>query len=226
MREEQFKFIIRWLIVLLLLGLSALTGWLLSQRLPPTLLLNRLGIVEETPFVIPVAAQGKLELFVLAGQSNMSGRGELSGDLPTHPGVFVFGNDYRWQLAQEPLDHSRDQVDLVSMEPPDDEAGYSPGMAFAFELLAQNPDRQIGLIPCAKGGTTIAEWAPSRATTSLYGSCLQRIHAARSMGQVAGILFFQGGKRCTGGGHFSDRPGAHGRRLWQTLCGLDRAAAS
>jgi hypothetical protein len=181
-----------WLALPAMLLPGVILGWLLAGRLPLTLLLERTGLVTAEPFIVPAEAQGQLELYVLAGQSNMSGRGELAAVPVTHPQTFLFGNDYRWHLAAEPLDSNQDQVDLVSMESPTDEAGHGPGMAFALALLAANPKRQIGLIPCARGGTSLAEWSPSQATNTLYGACLQRIAAAGTQGRLAGVLFFQG----------------------------------
>ncbi len=135
--------------------------------------------------------QGKLRLFVLAGQSNMSGLGQIRpGDQKTLPQAYVFGNDYHWHLAKHPIDSVINQVDQVSKEskPP----GVGPGFAFAKHLLEQNPKSAIGLIPCAKGGSTIAEWQRSLEDNTLYGSCLKRIQAASVMGDIEGVLFFQG----------------------------------
>ncbi|HEY9651696.1 MAG TPA: sialate O-acetylesterase, partial [Coleofasciculaceae cyanobacterium] len=116
------------------------------------------------------------------------------GDLPQsgttiNPRIYVFGNDYRWKLAREPVDDSSNQVDKVSEDTP---AGYSPALSFATTVLKQNPDRVIGLIPCAKGGSSIHEWQRNLSENTLYGSCLKRVRAASLMGNVAGFLFFQG----------------------------------
>ncbi len=132
---------------------------------------------------------GRLALFVLAGQSNMSGRGEVGTPPPLDPRIYVFGNDYRWRHATEPVDDPRDQVDAVSR---DDDAGYGPGRAFADSLRARYPHLTIGLIPCAKGATIIEEWQRSPDDATLYGSCLKRVQAAAPMGRLAGMLFFQG----------------------------------
>ncbi|MGA7934134.1 MAG: sialate O-acetylesterase [Kovacikia sp.] len=134
--------------------------------------------------------QGNLQLFILAGQSNMSGLGDLpQSGTSTDPRVYVFGNDYRWKLAKEPVDDPTNQVDRVSE---DKLAGFGPSMSFASTLLEKNPNRVIGLIPCAKGGASIAEWRRNLDDTTLYGSCLKRVRAASAMGRVTGILFFQG----------------------------------
>ena len=53
--------------------------------------------------VIPENFQGKLSLFILAGQSNIAGRGEMPEFQQTNSNVFVFGNDYRWKVALEPV---------------------------------------------------------------------------------------------------------------------------
>jgi len=139
---------------------------------------------------IPSTYQGKVQLFVLAGQSNMSGLGELPSDArETNSQIYVFGNDYRWKLAKEPLDDATGQVDAVSIDTP---AGYSPALSFATALLKHYPDIVIGLIPCAKGGSSIHEWQRNLSDNTLYGSCLKRIKAASTQGEVAGVLYFQG----------------------------------
>ncbi len=140
--------------------------------------------------IISPEFQGKLSLFILAGQSNMSGRGTLLPiTLSENPRIFLFGNDYEWHLAAEPIDNARGQVDRVSQ---DLDAGFSPGMSFATTLLKHNPNLIIGLIPCAKGGSAIAEWERNLSDKTLYGSCLKRSLAASSKGEIAGMLFFQG----------------------------------
>jgi hypothetical protein len=103
--------------------------------------------------------------------------------------VFTFGNDYHWHVAAEPVDDPAGQVDKVSQ---DAWAGAGPSLAFALALTERDPARVIGLIPCAKEETTIADWQRNLSDRSLYGSCLKRARAASTMGQVAGLLFFQG----------------------------------
>ena len=140
--------------------------------------------------VLPDSALGNVRLFILAGQSNMSGRGELDTEARKPvPGAFLFGNDYRWRPLREPSDSPEGQVDRVSKDPV---AGVSPARSFAEAVRNARPKQVIGMIPCAKGGSSLAEWQPSRHETTLYGSCLKRIAAVRPVGRVAGLLFFQG----------------------------------
>ena len=142
--------------------------------------------------VIPAAAQGELRLFVLMGQSNMAGLAPLPERLPNTENIYTFGNDYRWSLATEPVDSPNAQVDTVSL---DEDAGFGPSVAFAQAFQSKDivgEAEAIGLIPCAKGGSSITQWQRALSDQSLYGSCLKRIQAALTMGQLEGILFFQG----------------------------------
>jgi hypothetical protein len=139
---------------------------------------------------IPDEFIGKLSLFILAGQSNMSGRGEMPTEpLPVNPKVFVFGNDYRWHYGIEPMDASQGQVDTVSR---DGNARYSLATSFARTLLEKDSSLIIGFIPCARGATSIEKWQRNLSENSLYGSCLKRTRAASTMGQIVGLLFAQG----------------------------------
>jgi hypothetical protein len=138
---------------------------------------------------IPEKFSGKLSLIILAGQSNMSGRGELPHAQSIHPRILVFGNDYRWHRALEPVDAAQGQVDLVSE---DKDAGFGPALAFATSVLKSKPELVIGLIPCAKGASSITEWQRDLSDNTLYGSCLKRVRASTTMGTVKGMLFYQG----------------------------------
>jgi len=134
-----------------------------------------------------------LMIFLLAGQSNMSGRGELGGlppGFPSHCGrIAVFNNAYQWGGPDEPVDSAVGQKDACSL---DTAAGVGPGAAFASALAGLMPSARIGLVPCAKGASCLAQWAPAGGRHTLYGSCLARARAASAQGQVRGVLFYQG----------------------------------
>lgn len=138
---------------------------------------------------IPQAYRGRMSLFILAGQSNMVGWAAVPEEEKTNPRIYVFSNDYRWRVASEPIDQAYNQVDIVSE---DRNAGYGPALAFAFASLERHPQSVIGLIPCAKNSSAIAQWQRNLSDQSLYGSCLKRARAASPMGHISGILFLQG----------------------------------
>lgn len=83
-----------------------------------------------------------LRLFVLAGQSNMAGRGaldELPEDNIPNENIFVLSSEGDWKVAEHPLHY--DKPALV---------GVGPGLSFAQRVLSSNnTQNSIGLIPCA-----------------------------------------------------------------------------
>eukprot|EP01022_Parablepharisma_sp_SALTPOND_P017733 TRINITY_DN2883_c0_g2_i1.p1 TRINITY_DN2883_c0_g2~~TRINITY_DN2883_c0_g2_i1.p1 ORF type:complete len:304 (+),score=110.65 TRINITY_DN2883_c0_g2_i1:765-1676(+) len=140
----------------------------------------------------PLPSDG-LMLFLLAGQSNMSGRGELGRLPPGFPSqrsrIAVFNNAYQWCGPDEPLDSAVGQKDACST---DTAAGVGPGAAFAQALAELMPSARVGLVPCAKGASSLRRWAPVHQRDTLYGSCLARARAASARGKVRGVLFYQG----------------------------------
>lgn len=174
------------------IGLSLLFGLGLGVGLQRYLNSNGAEVTEQSnpqnP-AVPPRIQGKLQLYVLMGQSNMVGKAPVPKDLTSSANIFLFGNDYRWKVAQEPTDDATDQVDIVSL---DKGTGFGPSFVFAKTLISKNSNQFIGLIPCALAGSTITDWQRSLSDETLYGSCLKRVRAASPMGTVAGILFFQG----------------------------------
>lgn len=190
------------LLVTLTFVIGVVTGAAVQRSIGVGNVLRDIGIPYPTRTPIPTPTpslsadiidnghRGELALFILAGQSNMSGIGPVPPDAPSpSPQIYLFGNDYRWHIAKEPIDSDTNQVDRVSR---DGGAGFSPGLAFAKELLTHDPDLLIGLIPCAKSTSSISQWQRNLSDDSLYGSCIKRARAASTMGKVAGILFFQG----------------------------------
>jgi len=131
------------------------------------------------------------DIFVVAGQSNASGRGwqysTYSGGL-LHAGLF--GNDDRWKDLRDPVDSTVRQVDNVSR---DALAAGSVWPLVATGLVAADPV-PVAFVPCARGSTTISRWlrdpAKPYSRTTLYGSMMRRIRAVG--GKVRAVLFWQG----------------------------------
>ena len=130
-------------------------------------------------------------LFILAGQSNAAGIGEEPPPVYRNATrVFVYRNSGDWTPGFEPVDEPNNQVDVVSR---DERYGVGIGMAFAERYLDLHPDvEEVGLIPCAKGGSTLARWQAHWSRESLYGSCLARALEASAEGRLAGMLWWQG----------------------------------
>lgn len=141
----------------------------------------------------PDEGKPKTLLFILAGQSNMSGRGELKQLPPGFPAhrerIKNFSNADVWTEAKEPLDDPQGQKDACSL---DLTPGVGPGLAFAQRLSELLPAVHVGLIPCARGAVTLDQWAPNPRPGTLYGSSLRRARLAGQKGRLAGVLFYQG----------------------------------
>jgi len=119
-----------------------------------------------------------LQLFLLIGQSNMTGRGTVGPeDRAPIPGVYMLTQDLTWVPAVDPMSFD-DRLTAVG-----------PGRSFARTLKAANPLLSIGLIPAAVGGTTLEMWKPGG---KLYENALQRAQVAMKSGTLRGILWHQG----------------------------------
>ncbi|MEP5253999.1 MAG: sialate O-acetylesterase [Winogradskyella arenosi] len=130
------------------------------------------------------------DIYVIAGQSNASGRGNNLNSY-THASLkaTLFGNDDVWKNLEDATDSNSNQIDGVST---DSSAKGSPWPIVATNILA-NSSVPVAFVPTAKGGTSIDDWQPATNhsdTSTLYGSMHRRINAVG--GKVAGVLFFQG----------------------------------
>jgi peptidoglycan/xylan/chitin deacetylase (PgdA/CDA1 family) len=159
------------------------------------------------------------DIWVLAGQSNMQGAGRTPDTL-TDPKIWMMNLDDRWMVAREPLHRIfeatapaypiafyqlwgnpekslekarqffREQAPISRQKPI---GGVGPGMYFARHVLA-GTGRPIGLIPCALGGSTIAQWDPSgkiHGDSTLYGAMLNRVRSAGTQ-HIKGLVWYQG----------------------------------
>jgi sialate O-acetylesterase len=144
------------------------------------------------------------DLWVLAGQSNMEGVGDLIDVTPPNPLVQCLGMDGKWARAEEPLHWLVDSPDPVHSGDPKDRAersaqqhktrrkGSGLGLPFAVAMVEQT-HIPIGLVACAHGGTSMAQWDPAKkgeGGNSLYGSMLRQLNLAG--GKVKGVLWYQG----------------------------------
>lgn len=147
-------------------------------------------IIASAAAVLLLGAAPIPRVYILAGQSNMSGRGvmdELSqDDWVPDARIRLYGNDGQWRTALDPLDDAHGQIDAIST---DKQAGVGPGLFFARASLKLDPN-PIALLTCAKGRTSIDQWTSSAERTTLYGSCLARVREVG--GRPRGMLWYQG----------------------------------
>lgn len=128
----------------------------------------------------------KFHLYLLAGQSNMAGRGTVETiDKTPHPRVWMLNRTNEWVPATEPMHF--DKPDVV---------GVGPGFAFGKLMAAQDTSVFIGLIPTAAGGSAIDAWQPGgyheQTKSHPYDEAIKRAQLAQKMGTLHGILWHQG----------------------------------
>ena len=159
----------------------------------------------------PAEAPDKL-LVLLAGQSNMAGRGYAGpDDLTVIPRLLMIRPDFKWQPAVEPITKDRPFVGtflasgekIVSADPfetfpPQGDqkvVGVGLGRIFGRLPTEANPGRTVGLIPCAVGGTSIAAWMPGGIDdhdpeNHPYDVAVQKAREAQKSGQIVAVLLF------------------------------------
>jgi hypothetical protein len=145
------------------------------------------------------------DVWLLAGQSNMEGVGDMTGPARPHPLIRSFSMRREWCLAVDPLHILMESSDACHNEigqpltPAETRQyrrrarkGVGVGIFFARDMLKRSGVPQ-GLICAAHGGTTMTQWDPalkSGGGASLYDSMLLSV---RATGQpVAGLLWYQG----------------------------------
>jgi len=116
--------------------------------------------------------------FLLIGQSNMAGRGVLDDLASPVDGRILMFRESAWVTARDPL-HTD----------PRGWAGAGLGMGFARTLRASRPECVIRLIPCAVGGSPLADWMPG---ARLYAEALAVTRGALGGEDLHGVLWHQG----------------------------------
>lgn len=123
------------------------------------------------------------DMYVIAGQSNAGGRAtnvQTFTATNTASG-YMFGNDYIWYRLTDATDSPVNQVDTVSL----DINAKGSVWPLVFSSYVSNLNRNVSIVPCALGGTSITQWLPSNDHTdrsTLYGSMIHRTRTALASG--------------------------------------------
>lgn len=162
-----------------------------------------------------------IDVWIMAGQSNMEGCGSLEGTLEPDERVWCYYSGGTWDIARDPLHvlhHSNAAVDMelrrrgFPPEATDEEVrkhydtktvGLGGGLGLSFgTVMADAIGRPVGLLAAAHGGTSLEDWNENRkdeGMKSLYGAMLERVK--RAGGRLRGIIWYQGESEC---GRISD----------------------
>ncbi len=123
--------------------------------------------------------------FLMVGQSNMAGRGDLDAVEPIDNPMCTMFRMGRWQPMTEPICIDKSE-----------KAEFAPGIGLAASFadeLQKHTGRKIGLIPCAHGGTKIEQWLPGEA---LYDNAVFTAKLALRNAKLGGIIWHQGESNC------------------------------
>jgi len=134
---------------------------------------------------VALPAKSNFEIFILAGQSNMAGRGKLDEESrQPKPRIFALNKDGQWQPAVDPLHWDKPA------------AGTGIGRPFAEIIAARFPSDSIGLVPTACGGSPISTWSPGQSwkqtNSNPWDDAIARAKRAMQDGTVKAILWHQG----------------------------------
>ncbi|MDD4143270.1 MAG: sialate O-acetylesterase [Prolixibacteraceae bacterium] len=138
---------------------------------------------EIKPGIIP--EKENVWVFIMAGQSNMAGRGlvEPRDTIPSER-VFAINKNGELLLAKEPLNFNEPSM-----------AGLDCGLSFGKELLEHIPDSiSILLIHTAVGGSSINQWVNDSTfrNVTLLSNFREKVKTAQKYGTIKGILWHQG----------------------------------
>ena len=134
---------------------------------------------------VSVPKKKKIWVFVMAGQSNMAGRGQvLPEDTTTNERILAINRNGDLVLAKEPLNLNEPSM-----------VGLDCGVSFARTLLKTCPaDVSILILHTAVGGSSIQKWIHDSVhrEVPLLTNFKTRVSAAKKFGTIKGIIWHQG----------------------------------
>jgi len=122
--------------------------------------------------------------FLLIGQSNAAGRGYPSEVAPLEnleKRIKVQRNG-RWLPMYRPVNPDRATSGVCLAE------------SFAKEYAIAHSDVEVGIIPCADGGTSLSQWMPGEA---LFENAVNNARLAMRTSVIKAILWHQGEGDCS-----------------------------
>ena len=114
--------------------------------------------------------------FLLIGQSNMAGRGFLNEAIPVDTAHIHVLRNGRWQKMFRPVNPDRSF------------SGTCLAESFC-EAYAKKYGVEVGIIPCADGGTSLDQW---KVGGLLYDHAVYQAKLASRTSTIAGVLWHQG----------------------------------
>ncbi len=138
---------------------------------------------------VKLPPKDKFYLVMLAGQSNMAGRGiPTPEDKLPYTRVLMMDKNGEWVPAHAPLHFDKPS------------AGVGPGDMFAKLMAQDDPTITVGIIPTACGGSSLVHWRPGvyweQTKSNPYDDAIARTRKALEVGTLKAILWHQGESDC------------------------------
>lgn len=127
------------------------------------------------------------DIYLIAGQSNASGRGKDPVSDPPELGVHMYRNSGSWTLAAHPLNDTTRSAYPAHLEYHN--PSHSPYLSFA-KHLKRELGYPIGLVQSALGGMPLRFWDTDE-NGELYRNMIQIARDAAG-GHIRGVLWYQG----------------------------------
>ena len=127
-----------------------------------------------------------MKSILMIGQSNMAGRGFIN-EVPMicNERILMLRNA-GWQMMAEPINYDRPN------------AGIGLAGSFAAMWCMEHEGEQIGLVPCAEGGSSLDDWAVDK---NLFKNAVIQAGFAMQDSELIGILWHQGESDSYGSGY-------------------------
>lgn len=127
-----------------------------------------------------------MKSFLMIGQSNMAGRGDFEEVYPLlNPHTFMTRNG-RWHPMTDPVNPDRSVVYPFGDGPYHSGVSMAPSFADSY---ANFYNEDVGVIPCADGGTCIQQWAKGEI---LFDHAVFQAKLAMRTSELIGIIWHQG----------------------------------
>ena len=124
-------------------------------------------------------------VFIMAGQSNMAGRGIVEKeDTVPNKRILSVNNAGRMVVAKEPLHFYEPNL-----------TGLDCGVMFARTLIKEIPDSiSLLIVPTAVGGSAISQWLgdSTHRGVALLSNFWKHVEIGKKFGVIKGILWHQG----------------------------------
>jgi Carbohydrate esterase, sialic acid-specific acetylesterase len=134
----------------------------------------------------------QLHIYILVGQSNMSGRARVEEEDRKIPAkLFLLDAAGKWTPATHPFIQYTNVPNAADKRviQAKGASGLNFGLTFARRMLEAKPDIAIGLVVNSQGGSAIETW---RKSGKNYLQTMERVRPILATGTVRGVLWHQG----------------------------------